>query len=80
LGDANRPHVAGSKRAKVDYRELLSAGDFVLFAKLRILRKGMAEREAVPAYALFTNEQLAEPKACQFPLAYRYKNDIIAIK
>ena len=60
LGNANRPQAAGAKRAKVDYREVLSEADFAIFAKLRTLRKEMAEREAVPAYALFTNEQLAE--------------------
>lgn len=59
--DANqRRHTASGKRPKVDYREVLSEPDFALFAKLRNLRKQMAEREAVPAYALFTNEHLAE--------------------
>jgi superfamily II DNA helicase RecQ len=44
---------------KVDYKERLSAEDFAVFAKLRELRKELAEKEAVPAYAIFTNEQLA---------------------
>ena len=44
---------------KVDYKERLSAEDFAVFAKLRELRKEFAEKEAVPAYAIFTNEQLA---------------------
>jgi superfamily II DNA helicase RecQ len=30
-----------------------------VFAKLRSLRKALAEKDGVPAYALFTNEQLA---------------------
>lgn len=30
-----------------------------MFARLRALRKTLAEQEGVPAYALFTNEQLA---------------------
>lgn len=47
------------KGGKVDYREVLSEADFQLFARLRGLRKEIAEREGVPAYALFTNEQLA---------------------
>ena len=59
LGDANRP-LAPGKRSKVDYREVLSEADFAVFAKLRNLRKELAEKEGVPAYALFTNEQLAE--------------------
>ena len=60
LSDANRPLAAGAKRPKVDYREVLSDADFAVFAKLRNLRKELAEREGIPAYALFTNEQLAE--------------------
>lgn len=47
------------KRGKIDYKEVLSEPDFALFARLRSLRKDLAEREGVPAYALFTNEQLA---------------------
>ena len=50
------------KRAKavVDYKEVLSPEDFVTFARLRELRKELAKSEQVPAYAIFTNEQLAE--------------------
>lgn len=48
------------RRGKIDYREILSEPDFAVFAKLRALRKTLADREGVPAYALFTNEQLAE--------------------
>lgn len=33
---------------------------FLAFARLRALRKERAEAEGVPAYALFTNEQLAD--------------------
>ena len=60
LGDASRPQAIGAKRPKVDYREVLSEPDFAVFAKLRNLRKEVAEREGAPGYALFTNEQLAE--------------------
>ena len=45
---------------RVDYREILSDPDFTVFAKLRSLRKTLAEQDGVPAYALFTNEQLAD--------------------
>ena len=51
---------ANPKRDRLDYREVLSEPDFAVYAQLRTLRKAMAEREGVPAYALFTNEQLAE--------------------
>ena len=47
------------QKGKVDYREILNEEDFTLFAKLRSLRKEISEREGLPPYALFTNEQLA---------------------
>jgi len=54
--DTRKP--PGKKR--VDYREVLSPEDFALFVKLRDWRKQVAEKEAVPVYTIFTNEQLAE--------------------
>jgi superfamily II DNA helicase RecQ len=47
------------KRGNIDYREKLSPPEFALFAELRTLRKELAEREGIPAYSIFTNEQLA---------------------
>ena len=59
--------VAGSqagmdtrKRAKVDYKELLSPEDFSVFVKLREWRKSVASQEGVPVYVIFTNDQLAQ--------------------
>jgi len=51
--------VLGGRRKKIDYREVLSAEDFALFAKLRELRNQVARDEGVAAYLVFTNEQLA---------------------
>jgi superfamily II DNA helicase RecQ len=48
------------RRDRIDYRQVLSEPDFAVFANLRTLRKTLSDREGVPAYALFTNEQLAE--------------------
>ena len=48
-----------SSSHKIDYKELLSEVDFAAFVRLRELRKVIAEKEAIPAYAIFTNEQLA---------------------
>jgi superfamily II DNA helicase RecQ len=48
------------RRGKVDYREVLDEADFAVYAGLRTLRKEIADAEGVPAYALFTNEQMAE--------------------
>ena len=47
-------------RQKIDYRDVLSPEDFAVFAKLRELRKDIAQAEAVPVYTIFTNEQLAQ--------------------
>ena len=48
-----------SRKGRIDYREILDEKDFSIFAKLRTLRKNLADNEGVPAYAIFTNEQLA---------------------
>jgi superfamily II DNA helicase RecQ len=49
----------GGTRTKVDYRERLNPEDFAVFARLRQLRKEIAQADAVPVYMVFTNEQLA---------------------
>jgi superfamily II DNA helicase RecQ len=46
-------------RNKIDYRERLSPEDFAVFARLREIRKDIAQAEGVPVYTVFTNEQLA---------------------
>jgi len=46
-------------KGKIDYKEVFDEQDFALFVKLRELRRKVAESEGVPAYALFTNEQLS---------------------
>lgn len=45
---------------RVDYKDVLTAGEFALYAALRAWRKTAAEMEGVPIYGVFTNEQLAE--------------------
>lgn len=57
LGGA--PASTGGRKPKIDYKEVLSPDDFERYAALRRLRKELAEREGVPPYALFNNEQLA---------------------
>lgn len=59
-GDGARPRPGDKRAARTDYREVLNEADFTVFARLRALRKELADTEGVPAYALFTNEQLAE--------------------
>jgi len=60
LDSAEKANSTNNKRASVDYRDILSEQDFAVYVELRNLRKTLAEQEGVPAYALFTNEQLAE--------------------
>lgn len=55
----DRPAAQGAKKPAIDYREVLSPEDFALYARLRDLRKQLAQTEGVPPYAVFTNEQLA---------------------
>ncbi|MBS0656873.1 MAG: HRDC domain-containing protein [Verrucomicrobia bacterium] len=45
---------------RVDYRAVLSPAQFEVFARLRLVRKELAEKEGVPVFSVFTNEQLAE--------------------
>jgi superfamily II DNA helicase RecQ len=58
----NRPAASIPTQArgnKVGSREVLGEQEFAVFPRLQALRKEMAEQEGVPAYALFTNDQLA---------------------
>ncbi len=50
----------GSKRPKVDYKEVLKPEEFEVFSRLREWRKAVAEKEGVPVYVVLSNEQLAE--------------------
>lgn len=48
-----------ASKASIDYKEVLSESDFVLYSQLRDIRKSLATEQGVPPYILFTNEQLA---------------------
>ena len=54
--DKGRSATSGPK---IDYKELLNEADFTVFARLLDLRKVISDKEAIPAYSIFTNEQLA---------------------
>ncbi len=47
-------------QSKIDYKDVLKPEDFAVFARLRELRKEIAQAEAVPVYTIFNNEQLAQ--------------------
>jgi len=53
-------HTFKAGKNKIDYREVFAELEFAVFVKLRELRKVIADREGIPVYALFTNDQLAE--------------------
>lgn len=62
-GETGSAAGGSSKRGappKIDYKEILTDAQFALYVKLRELRKQLAERDGVPVFAVFTNEQLAE--------------------
>ena len=48
------------KQSKIDYKDVLDADTFARFSRMRQLRKQIAESEAIPAYAVFTDAELAE--------------------
>ena len=61
------PNIAGGnfvphtdKREKIDYRNVLSENDFERFTVLRKIRKQLADEDAVPPFAVFTDAELAE--------------------
>lgn len=45
---------------KTDYKELLSEDEFKIFSRLRKVRKLIAEEDAVPAFAVFSDQELSE--------------------
>jgi superfamily II DNA helicase RecQ len=63
-------------KQKVDYKELLNEKEFTIFSKLRECRKILASNDAVPAYAVFTDEELAN--IARLPVIE--VNKLIAIK
>lgn len=48
------------RREKVDYKNVLSESEFEHFSALRKIRKQLAEEDAVPPFAVFTDAELAE--------------------
>ena len=50
---------ANIKKEKVDYKNVLDTKVFEVFSELRKIRKQIAETDGIPAYAVFTDEELA---------------------
>lgn len=58
-GSPGATRAGSAPRGKVDYKDVLNAEEFAVFARLRDVRKQISASEAVPVYTIFTNEQLA---------------------
>ncbi len=50
---------SGTSKEKIDYKQILDEATFQKFSKLREIRKKVAADEGLPAYAVFTDEELA---------------------
>jgi superfamily II DNA helicase RecQ len=51
--------IADREKVKVDYKQVLDEGAFKRFSRLREIRKQIAQDDSVPAYAVFTDEELS---------------------
>ncbi len=56
----HNPNTNQSYYKKVDYKQILDEKTFEKFSILRTIRKEIAAEEAIPAYAVFTDKELAE--------------------
>jgi superfamily II DNA helicase RecQ len=52
-------YIDTAVKEKTDYRAVLEPVVFERFSKLRAVRKRLAEQEGIPAYSVFTDEELA---------------------
>ena len=60
ITDVSNKSVLSTNKKKIDYRDVLDEKTFTVFSKLRECRKIIAANDAVPAYAVFTDKELAD--------------------
>lgn len=60
IGSPPKNQPPTEKKEKQDYKQILGETEFARFSLLRSLRKKLAEADAVPAFAVFTDAELAE--------------------
>ncbi len=53
------PTGTDAARNRIDYQQVLTPAEFTIYARLRSLRKELADAQGVKLHAVFTNEQLA---------------------
>ena len=56
----NSTNKITSAKEKIDYKKVLKEEEFKIFSKLRELRKAISIEEAISAYLIFTDAELAE--------------------
>lgn len=57
-----------SSKERIDYKEVLDEKSFNIFSLMRKVRKELADKDAVPAYAVFTDAELAEMAKAEQPV------------
>ena len=58
-GDPPSTTPQGSRKGRIDYKEILSAPDFKVYTRLRDVRKELAAADGDPVYTVGRNDQLA---------------------
>lgn len=64
--DSPESRKSGLVRPKIDYKAILDSEAFDRFCILRKIRKTIADNDAVPAYAVYTDAELAELSKFEF--------------
>ena len=59
-GDQPGSTETARRTRAIDYREVLPADEFILYDRLRTLRKNSADADGIPAYGICSNEHLAD--------------------
>ena len=59
-GQPGQEQSAWQARERVDYRDVLSEEAFAKFARMRSVRKSIADDDHIPAYAIMKDEMMAE--------------------
>ena len=57
---SNETTSTNKRSERIDYKELLSANDFTIYARLRDERAKIAKEKGIAVYAIFSNEQLSQ--------------------
>ncbi len=59
-GDVKAAADTAGRPIRIDYKDQLDPASFARFARLRAIRKTISEEDGIPAFAVFTDEQMAE--------------------